>query len=179
MFKLDKEVTRIHPVKKRLAATVAVIVVVWAIYTVYQHLPVTIDKAFPAIEYLEGDPSSAAKTFITIKGTLSKPLFRKHKFNGRLVIEHYDFTKTHDIVDMKFKGLNDNQTLLVYTAVSKDGSPDLILFGYIEQANNFEHLYISRNPMLDMGEKAGMMHHIAGPANDFETAASISSSFSK
>jgi len=116
---------------------------------------------------------SAKATTITIRGKLSRPLFRDAQFSGAFVIEKYDFTKTYKLMDIVFyKHIRNGWGSLIYTDVV-NGKPILQMFGSIWISGTFDKLKIFVYEPLGADNKSSANLRIVAPAKTYDEAVSI------
>lgn len=140
---------------------VATAIIFCSFYTFPQKINVT----YPAIQFIQGDPSSAISTKITINGTITTPLFRSQKFIGSIMIDNLDFTKNYDLTDVDFsQKTRDKFTPIGYVNLKLEDASDVELL-MIFQTNNFEQ--------LEIGFYHPSNQKIVAPADNYESAVAI------
>jgi hypothetical protein len=158
----------VKTIQKVLISSLAVLLALAAFLTFYR-FPKSIDLQYPAVEFRNGDASSAEQTTIAIKGTLYRPLFRNAEFSGTIAVEKYDFTKRYELIDVRFyKEIRNGWGPLVYSYVD-DGKPILKSFGSIWKSGDFERIGIEVNEPLPSAATLT----IAAPARTYEEARSV------
>lgn len=59
----------------------------------FYSFPKEIRVEHQALKFVEGDPNSAETITVKIEGTMYRPIFKQHSFEGNIEIEGYEFTK--------------------------------------------------------------------------------------
>lgn len=137
-------------------------------------IPKKIDFTLPAVQYSYDDPDYLVQTSITMKGKLSTPLFMNAKYTGTCIIEGYDFTEEYRLIDMEFRRDMDDCSILSYSTLLPDGSPDINLIGQMGMTGNFDSICILGRAPEDV-KKSGELGLviISAPAETKEEAIEI------
>ncbi|MDM5276555.1 hypothetical protein ACN9MH_19940 [Paenibacillus silvae] len=131
---------------KVFKVTISVIVIlgiVTAIFLYFYKFPKEINIISPAVSFYENDPSSVEGTTIKVSGTLYRPLFQQHVFEGSVTIDNLDFTKKNETLDTyildRKNGINMGN--LVYHKPSTPG--EFLTSSMIWFDDTFEHVNIA------------------------------------
>ncbi|UVI29656.1 hypothetical protein [Paenibacillus spongiae] len=137
--------------------------------------PQKIDLAYPAMEYRAGKPESAEAITIKVKGMLTKPLFRKQTFRGKIIIDKYEFTKTYNLIDLDFSQWNNDfyDDNLYYYHVDVNGSLVSRPLGSLVISDQFAQLNIWVMEKIGETSWTGKDLHISAPARNYEEAVKI------
>lgn len=159
---------------KRILVTSIVLVLCSALFLYFYDFPKTIQKVYPAIQYVEGDESSMRQTTITVDGTLRHPLFRDQRFDGSIVIDGYEFTKSYELIEVQFyqNVRNGLGSLVYYTA--QEGSHDMQSLGFIWKTGDFDRIKIMA---VGDEDESLITDTIIAPADNYDTALSIEKLF--
>ncbi|MBJ6362563.1 hypothetical protein ACFOQM_14965 [Paenibacillus sp. GCM10012307] len=159
--------------KKPLFSIVFAIVVLSIFLSAY-NFPKTIDVTYSAVQFSEGDLSSAQETSVQVEGTLSRPLFGESSFRGKLSVEgdEYEYTKSYELIDVVFhKEIRNGFGGLTYTSAI-NGKPDLKLLGALWIRGAFDQMKLQVN---DPGSSDP--DFITAPAANLEEARKIKADF--
>lgn len=160
--------------RSRLLLLIVFALIVAVIFVGLYDFPKRIDLENPAVVNRD-DASSSTTTTIMIKGTIYRPLFRNATFRGQFIIDDYEFTKTHELIDVSLIKNGDlYKGGLAYTTVI-DGKPDLVLLGMLAMEGHFDKLSIIVNRQLTDDSQ---FTTITAPADNLEMARSISNALS-
>lgn len=78
---------------KKITVIIGLILLAGVIFMCLYSFPKEIDAEHQAQKFVEGDSSSVETITVKIKGTLYRPIFKQHSFEGNIEIGGYDFTK--------------------------------------------------------------------------------------
>ncbi|SEU24379.1 hypothetical protein [Paenibacillus sp. NFR01] len=164
-------------VLKKVLIYLLLLVVAGSLFLAKYRFPLAIDKTFPAIEFRRGNPASAEKTVVHIKGKLYRPLFRNQQFNGNITVEKYDY-QPYRMFDITFySDIRGGWGNLVYFNTEK--LPGGYQLGSIWKKGHFDSVKIS--PYEPIGPESGSGTttdlRIIAPAEDYQTAAAIEKTF--
>lgn len=82
-----------HITIKKFTVILGLVLLIEIIFMYLYSFPKEIDAEHQALKFVEGDPNSVETVTVKIKGTLYRPIFKQHSFEGNIEIGGYDFTK--------------------------------------------------------------------------------------
>lgn len=160
-----------------LLPLIVLIILTTCAFVLFYDFPQEIDVQYPAMEYREGDKSSAQATTVKIKGRLSRPLFHDPIFKGEFIIDKYNFTKTYELMDIVFyKHIRNGWGSLTYTTVN-NGQPIIQSFGSIWISRNFDELKILVYEPIETENKSSTDLRLMAPAKTYDEARLIEQTF--
>lgn len=133
----------VHTTRLRIiSALIIMLLIAVSAYLVWAPFPKKVDMVRPVVSYYGDNASSLKHTSMKVSGTLYRPLFHQHKFQGKITIEELEFTKTDGMVDLfvltRHNGIN-NGNLVYHT----QGKPwDFTQGGMIWFDDRFEKVHI-------------------------------------
>lgn len=78
---------------KKFTVIIGLILLAGFLFMYIYPFPKEIHVHHQALKFFEGNPKSAETITVKIEGTLYRPIFKQHSFEGNIEIEGYDFTK--------------------------------------------------------------------------------------
>ncbi|MDG0808703.1 hypothetical protein [Cohnella rhizosphaerae] len=144
------------------------------------HFPKRISADYPAIEYRIGNPASAERTTIHVKGKLYRPLYRDPYFKGRIAIDKYDFTGSSDysMYPITFTSdLLNGWGSLGYNAYL-DRTIKMEMLGVLWQHDDMKALKISIYEPVRASQKETKDLTLIAPADHIDTAMALERKFS-
>lgn len=128
---------------KKSIPFIIVLAIITIIFLSFYQFPKKIDIIVSAVSFYENDSTSTQQTLIKVSGVLYQPLFKQHKFKGKIIIDNLEFTKEKETFDIyiteKIKGINVS-SLTYYKQVKLFDSYDNL--GLIWFDDSFEHINI-------------------------------------
>ena len=105
----------------RISSLVLAIVSILVVGILYFYkFPKEVDVVLPAVSFIENDSSSINRLSIHVQGTLYRPVFRQHTFQGKVLMDSYNFSKENSTLLIITKRQNGvNMGALHYQATSK------------------------------------------------------------
>lgn len=153
--------------RRHIAFIILALIIFIGVVSFFYSPPQNINITYPAIQYKPGEPpSSAVKTTIKIKGTLTDPLFHPMKFSGNIEIGTFEFTKTYKLMDIDFSKeypFSDGDFPVFYERV-QNGKMDIEMFGRLKRNSDFEHL------VIEILNTSHLYQRIVAPADNYEAA---------
>lgn len=125
---------------KTFVTTVVFILIFSAIFLSNYSFPKKIDVVRDAISFVEYDEDPATFTNVQVKGTLFRPLFKEHRFEGKIIIDKHKFTEQDIVVPILDHKNGVNFSLLIYFRETKPYEPIAMASIYYE--DNFERFTI-------------------------------------
>ncbi|GIP18220.1 hypothetical protein J40TS1_38620 [Paenibacillus montaniterrae] len=128
--------------KMKIITTIALIIVITAIFLFNYSFPKEINIVKTAIAFVEYDEHPPILTKVHVAGTMYRPVFKQHRFEGKITIDRHDFTLTEQNIALPIlnreNGVNYSQ--LVYFRDTKPFDPVAIASIYYD--DNFEQFTI-------------------------------------
>ncbi|NIK77060.1 hypothetical protein FHS15_002185 [Paenibacillus castaneae] len=138
-------------------------------------IPHTMNKEFTAIQYRTSDPAYVENTTIIVKGKLYKRFFTNPKFVGSIVVDNFEYTKTHQLFDITFYKYDQSSSDVLMYYTNKQGVPVHEPLGVMMMSENFNTLSILVFEPLDKNtnSKSTMDLIISAPAASRKEAVQI------
>lgn len=110
------------------------------IFIFFYDFPKKIEVTRPAVSFNEKDPTSLKDTFIHVSGSLSRPLFRNHVFEGSIIIDGIEKTVKYETMDIEV--LKNNNEVNMGNLVYNTSSTYATMLGIIWFDDNFYDISI-------------------------------------
>ncbi|MBP1906765.1 hypothetical protein J2Z32_003429 [Paenibacillus turicensis] len=78
---------------KKYTVIIGLVLLAGIIFMYLYSFPKEIHAEHQALKFVGGEPNSVETIKVKIKGTLYRPIFKQHSFEGNIEIGGYDFTK--------------------------------------------------------------------------------------
>lgn len=164
---------------RRVILIMSLIAAAFALIYGVSAIPMKIDVVYPAVEYREEDERYLEHTTVIIKGKLYTRLFSDPRFEGRIIIDKYDFTKTYEAFEVIFHKESfwpDAGSLSYHTIL--DGRPQIQSFGLIWMDGDMDGINIWVFEPVTGDSKSTKDLLISAPAITREEAAAITKQLS-
>lgn len=160
---------------KKLLLLLGLILLAGVIFMCLYSFPKEIDAEHQAQKFVEGDPSSVETITVKIKGTLYRPIFKQHSFEGNIEIDGYDFTKPNLAFMSLFISKKQNGVYWGSILYTKETSPPEIV-GPMSAVFNEDFNQVCLVPSDNIEKNEGNKHtFIIIGAKNYEEAVKLDS----
>jgi len=153
-------------VKIKIIIMAVIILVISALFLSTYSFPKAINVVRDAVSFVEYDEKPATLTNVQVTGTLFRPLFKQHRFEGEIIIDGYEFTKQAIVVPILKHKNEVNYSQLIYFSEIKPYDPVAIASIYYD--DKFERFTIVTRDEWIEKEPKSLYYIVSG--NSYEEA---------
>jgi hypothetical protein len=160
---------------KKITVIIGLVLLAGIIFMCLYSFPKEFHAEHQALKFVEGDPSSVETVTVKIKGTLYRPIFKQHSFEGNIEIGGYDFTKPNQAFMNLYISKKQNGVYWGSILYTKETSPPDIV-GPISAVFNEDFNQVSLVPSDNLEKNEGNKHtFIVIVAKNYEEAVKLDS----
>lgn len=159
---------------KKYTVIISFVLLIGILFMCLYSFPKGIHVDHQALNFFEGNPKSAETITVKIEGTLYRPIFKQHSFEGNIEIEGYDFTKPNKASMKLFVSEKENGVYWGSILYTKETSPPEIVGPVAILFNeDFNQVSLVSSLISENKEKSNENTMIVIGSNKYEEAVTL------